>query len=138
MERTRRRDTAPELALRRALYASGVRGYRIDTKVLTGLRRRADLVFRKLRLAVYVDGCFWHGCPVHATWPKANAAFWREKIENNRRRDADTNAKLVAAGWYVVRVWAHVEPDEAAESVASVVAERREARSPAPGVVVLS
>ncbi|MEQ8276429.1 MAG: DNA mismatch endonuclease Vsr [Deltaproteobacteria bacterium] len=125
MERTRRRDTRPELELRRCLYALGVRGYRIDAKVIDGLRRRADIVFRRLRLAIYVDGCFWHGCPEHATWPKANAAFWRDKIETNRCRDRDTNEKLAGAAWYVIRIWAHVDPVSAAETVSTLVFDRR-------------
>jgi DNA mismatch endonuclease (patch repair protein) len=74
---------------------------------LPGLRRRADLVFGTARVAVYVDGCFWHGCPVHGTWPKANAEWWRTKIEANRNRDADTDRRMNEAGWLVIRVWEH-------------------------------
>ena len=72
-------------------------------------------------IAVFVDGCFWHGCPEHATWPKRNADFWRQKIEANRQRDADTNARLEAAGWTALRFWSHESPAKAAETVASVV-----------------
>ena len=123
MKRVRRRDTKPEVGLRTLLHRMGLR-YRVDEKPLAGLRRKADLVFRRTKVAVYVDGCFWHGCPLHATWPKQNAAFWREKIETNRRRDADTDARLVAAGWAVVRVWEHEDSAEAAGRVAEAVRAR--------------
>ena len=92
---------------------------------MAGLKRRADIVFAPARVAVFVDGCFWHGCPEHATWPKKNAAWWREKIEGNRRRDADTDARLAAVGWVSVRVWAHEKPMEAAAKVATLVQARR-------------
>src|SRR4051794_19437376 len=83
MSRTRGRDTGPELALRSELHKRGLR-FRVDRPVLQGDRRRADVVFTRARVAVFIDGCFWHGCPEHATWPKANASFWREKIKANR------------------------------------------------------
>lgn len=82
-------------------------------------------MFPRIKVAVFVDGCFWHGCPVHGTWPKTNAEFWRKKIETNRARDADTNRRLEALGWTVVRIWAHEDPDEAAERVALVVEGRK-------------
>jgi len=90
-----------------------------------GVRRRADLVFGPARVAVFVDGCFWHGCPVHATWPKNNAEFWREKIETNRLRDQDTDRRLTAAGWEVVRVWEHEDLDEVANRLERIVRDRR-------------
>jgi DNA mismatch endonuclease (patch repair protein) len=114
MQANRGRDTAPELAIRREMHRRGYR-YRVDVPVLPGLRRRADLVFSRQRVAVFVDGCFWHGCPVHGTTSKANQAYWVGKIAENRRRDADTDARLIAAGWCVLRVWEH-------EPVESVVA----------------
>jgi DNA mismatch endonuclease, patch repair protein len=123
MQRVRHRDTAPEVQLRSLLFRMGLR-YRIDVKPLRELRRKADLVFRKAKVAVYMDGCFWHGCPAHATWPKKNAAFWRNKIEANRLRDADTNQRLAEAGWVVVRVWEHEDPALAAERVATAVRAR--------------
>lgn len=118
------RDTAPELALRSLLFRQGFR-YRTDVRPIAGLRRKADLVFPRLRVAVFVDGCFWHGCPEHATWPKANGEFWRRKIEGNRERDADTDQRLAEAGWLSVRVWEHEEPESAAARVAAVLTERR-------------
>lgn len=117
MARTGRRDTKPELELRRALHARGFR-YRVDRSVLAGVRRRPDIVFGPARLVVFVDGCFWHGCSEHATWPTNNADFWREKIEANRLRDRDTDRRLAEAGWAVVRVWEHEDAEAAADRVA--------------------
>jgi DNA mismatch endonuclease (patch repair protein) len=82
------------------------------------MRRRADLTFVRAKVAVFVDGCFWHGCPRHATWPKANAGWWRDKIDQNRRRDADTNRQLRRAGWKVIRIWEHEDLHLAAGRVA--------------------
>lgn len=120
MEATGRRDTAPEVALRSALHRMGLR-FRVDQPLIPKVRRRADIVFRKAKVAVFVDGCFWHGCPDHGTWPKANAPFWREKIEANRRRDADTDERLEEVGWQVLRFWEHDNPIEAASIVANTV-----------------
>lgn len=129
MQAVRGRDTKPELLLRSALHRRGLRFY-VDRAPLPKMRRRADLVFPRKRVAVYVDGCFWHGCPVHGTWPKNNADWWREKIERNQARDRDTDQQLEEAGWTVVRVWEH-EGSEAADRVAEVVQEG-EARAPRP------
>jgi len=123
MVATRRRDTPCELALRSAVYRLGLR-YRVDWP-LPGTRRRADLAFVGAKVAVFVDGCFWHACPVHATWPKANAGWWREKILGNVRRDRDTDARLRAAGWKMLRFWEHEDPAMAAHTVAALVSRRR-------------
>ena len=120
MQGNRRRDTAPELAIRRLLHANGLR-YRVDYPLPFDRRRKADIVFTRWRIAVFVDGCFWHGCPEHASWPKSNAQFWRDKIEANRARDADTDRRLSASGWRVIRVWAHERAGEAAERIENVV-----------------
>jgi DNA mismatch endonuclease (patch repair protein) len=125
MQATRQRDTPAEVALRSALHRLGLR-FRVQRRPVAGLKRRADIVFAPARVAVFVDGCFWHGCPEHATWPKKNALWWREKIEGNRKRDADTDEQLAAAGWLSVRVWGHEKPAEAAERVADIVRARRE------------
>ncbi len=124
MSMQRSRDTGVEKALRSALHAAGLR-YRVHRRPLKGLRREADIVFGPARVAVFVDGCFWHGCPEHATWPKRNSEFWREKIEKNRTRDANTDARLKEAGWLSVRVWEHESAAEVAPRVAAIVAERR-------------
>ena len=118
----RRRDTGPEILIRRMLFAQGFR-YRVDA-ALPGMRRRADLLFRTARVAVFVDGCFWHGCPEHGTRPKSNASWWAEKIDRNMQRDRDTDRRLVADGWVVVRVWEHEAPDAAARKVAEVIRAR--------------
>lgn len=127
MARTGRRDTKPEIALRSHLHALGLR-YRVDRAVLPDRRRRVDVVFGPARVAVFVDGCFWHGCPEHGTLPRSNPTYWREKIEANRARDADSNARLEAAGWAVVRVWEHENMAERAQDVESVVRLRRTRR----------
>lgn len=124
MTRVRQKGTSAELELRRALYAMGLR-YRLHIPLLSKPRRVADIVFQGSRVAVFVDGCFWHGCPEHATWPKKNADFWREKIEANQARDADTNRRLEELDWRVVRVWSHEAAEEAAERIACIVRERR-------------
>jgi DNA mismatch endonuclease (patch repair protein) len=97
----------------------------VDIAPVPGLRRRADVVFPRERVAVFVDGCFWHGCPEHVTWPAANAAWWRRKIVGNQVRDRDTDRRLRAAGWTVVRVWEHEEPEVSASRVADTVTSRR-------------
>lgn len=122
MTRQRRRDTKPEMAIRRLLFARGLR-YRIDA-ALPGMRRRADLLFRSAKVAVFVDGCFWHGCPEHGTQPKNNAAWWAEKIAGNVQRDRDTDRRLAEAGWHVVRVWEHEPPAQAAQRIADLVANK--------------
>lgn len=123
----KRRDTAPELALRRALHAAGLR-FRIDRAPLPGLRRRADIVFGPARVAVYVDGCFWHSCAQHGTAPRANAEWWSQKLQQNRERDADTDTRLLAAGWLPLRVWEHEDPLLAAQRVHELVRARRPVR----------
>ncbi|PLS75752.1 MAG: hypothetical protein CYG61_05455 [Actinobacteria bacterium] len=120
MQRQKRVDTAPEVTLRKALHARGLR-YRVDVAPLAGLRRKADVVFRPVRVAVFVDGCFWHGCPDHAKPTKSNTKWWADKIAKNKRRDAETTLALEAAGWTVVRVWEHEDPDTAASRVENVV-----------------
>jgi DNA mismatch endonuclease (patch repair protein) len=124
MQRQGRRDTKPEMDLRRALWRMGLR-YRVDQSPVTGLRRRGDIVFGPSRVAVFVDGCFWHACPEHATLPKANREWWAAKLAANVKRDRATDAELAAAGWLVVRFWEHADMVLAAERVAAVVAERR-------------
>lgn len=123
MSRLGRRDTLPELALRSELHRRGFR-FRIDRAPLPGLRSRADIVLGPARVAVYVDGCFWHSCPEHATKPKANAEWWEQKLRRNRERDAETERVLREHGWEVIRVWEHEDPVEAAARVQRAVAKR--------------
>src|SRR5438309_7395046 len=104
MQRQRTRDTAPEIALRSELHRRGLR-YRVDCAPLPGLRRRADVVFRSARVAVYVDGCFWHACDAHGTLPRSNAFYWEAKLARNVERDRETDSRLTEAGWVVIRVW---------------------------------
>lgn len=120
MKNTASRDTPPELALRRRLHAMGFR-YRVDTRPVAAMRRTADIVFRPCSVAVFVDGCFWHSCPVHGSKPKSNAQWWSEKLAANVQRDRDTDKRLAEAGWEVVRVWEHEDPAEAASHIAEVV-----------------
>jgi DNA mismatch endonuclease (patch repair protein) len=125
MQRQRTRDTQPELAIRRLLHAAGFR-YRVDVAPLPHLRRRADIVFRPARVAVFIDGCFWHGCPTHGSrGTNANTGYWEEKVRRNQGRDADTDAQLVDAGWVAVRVWEHENPNEVAARIAFLVEQRR-------------
>lgn len=116
MARFGRRDTAPELALRRELHARGRRFF-VDRRVSTNTRCRADLLFPRARVAVFVDGCFWHLCEEHTHLPKANAALWRAKLLANRQRDAHHDAVLRGEGWKVVRVWEHEDVHDAADRV---------------------
>lgn len=115
----RRRDTAPELAFRSAVHRLGLR-YRVAQRP-AGVRRSADLVFPKARVAAFVDGCFWHRCPLHYRQPSTNADYWAAKIDGNARRDLDTDLQLAAAGWRSVRVWEHEDPTSAALRIAELV-----------------
>ena len=120
MQGNRSRDTAPELAVRRAVHARGLR-YLVAARPIAAVRRTADLVFSRVKVAVFVDGCYWHGCPVHHRAPSANAEYWSEKISRNRGRDADTDLRLSAAGWTVLRFWEHEDPEEVARVVERAV-----------------
>ena len=120
MSRQARRDTAPEIALRRVLHRRGLR-YRVGIRPIPEVRGSADVVFTAARVAVYVDGCFWHMCPEHSTMPANNAAWWKAKLEGNRARDRRTDEVLRTHDWNVVRVWEHEDAEEAAERVATAV-----------------
>lgn len=135
MSRQRRTGTAPELALRRELHRRGLR-YFVDRAPIRGQRRRADVVFPRRKLAVYVDGCFWHRCPQHATNPKNNAEWWAAKLAGNVTRDRMTDETLRAAGWQVVRIWEHENAATAADRVQAALdvrgAANETAARPAP------
>jgi len=120
MRGNKSRDTRPELAVRRRLHAVGFR-YRVSVRPLPGLRRTADIVFTRRRVAVFVDGCFWHRCPLHATVPRTRVAFWQAKFERNVARDTETDLLLTRAGWTVLRFWEHEDPAAVAENIANTL-----------------
>ncbi|CAL9619256.1 hypothetical protein SUDANB95_05775 [Actinosynnema sp. ALI-1.44] len=128
MSRQRSRDTGIEVALRRELHRLGLR-YRVHRRPVRAVRREADVVFGPAKVAVFVDGCFWHGCPDHGTWPKRNSDFWRTKIESNQARDLNTDEVLAEAGWLSIRVWEHEDPATAAARVHATVQSRRSPRA---------
>ncbi|MEU1851802.1 very short patch repair endonuclease [Streptomyces sp. NPDC019990] len=127
MSRQASKDTAVELAVRRLLHGAGLR-YRVEYPVPGLPRRRIDVAFPRAKVAVLIDGCFWHGCPQHATHPKANADWWRTKLDRNMARDRETTEHLLAAGWTVLRFWEHEAPEEVAVQVAAVVDQQRTER----------
>lgn len=127
MRGNRSRDTRPELALRAAIRAHGL-GYRVDARPLPESRRRADIVFVGPKVAVFCDGCYWHGCPEHFRPARRNSEFWEEKIAGNRARDLETDRLLTDAGWDVIRIWEHEDPELAARRIAEVVSTRRPKR----------
>ena len=130
MRANRGRDTKPEVALRSDLHRRGLRFRKRHTIRLDGRRwTQPDVVFTRERLAIYVDGCFWHRCPVHGTTPRANSAYWTPKLERNVTRDRDTTASLEAEGWTVLRFWEHDPPAEIAGRVEAALAALR-ARHP--------
>jgi DNA mismatch endonuclease, patch repair protein len=120
MQAIRSKDTAPELAVRRRLHAEGFR-FRVAHRPLKDLRRTADIVFTRRKLAVFIDGCFWHSCPVHVPAVSQNSDYWNPKLFRNRQRDEETNVLLKEAGWTVLRFWAHEDPEKVAAAVASEV-----------------
>jgi len=124
MQANKGRDTKPELALRRAAHALGLR-YRVSSRPIPTMRRTADMVFSRAKVAVFLDGCFWHGCPEHHTKAATNAEFWAEKVRRTRERDAETDRILSEAGWLVIRVWEHEDPHKAALHIAEQVRLRR-------------
>jgi len=113
MQRQRRRDTVPEMALRKAVHARGLR-YRVDSPLPGMPRRRADLLLTRARIAIFVDGCFWHGCPDHASASVSNAEWWAAKLLKNQGRDASTDEHLRGLGWAVLRFWEHEDMGAAA------------------------
>lgn len=117
MRRVRRRDTTPEIAIRRELHRRGLR-FRIDYKI-PAVRTRPDIAFVGRRTAIFVDGCFWHGCPEHGTLPKSNRAWWAEKLQANQERDRRSDRALADLGWKVLRFWEH----DSASGVADMVEE---------------
>lgn len=117
MSRTPGKDNPRERALRSALHRRGLR-FRIHYAI-PGTKRSIDIAFTRWRLAVFCDGCFWHGCPIHATTPKANQKWWKDKIATNNARDLDTDSRLTSCGWTVLRIWEHVSVDDAVSLIRS-------------------
>jgi len=128
----RSRDTSPELLVRSAVHSAGLR-YRVAARPSKTVRRSADLVFRPQRVAVFIDGCFWHGCPDHFVLPKTNTDYWRAKIDGNQRRDAETDGLLAGEGWRILRFWEHDDPVDVADQIVTVVRRLKEAQ-PSHGV----
>lgn len=127
MRANRRRDTQPELAIRSELHKRGLRFWVDRSLIKQGIRVRPDVVFPRWRLAVFIDGCFWHRCPIHSSEPKANSSYWRTKLDENVRRDQRNEKALEGAGWRVLRIWSHVPPAEAADLVEGALADARNA-----------
>src|SRR5215469_1013993 len=133
MRANRRTDTKPELALRRALHKLGYRfrkDYRLDLD--SGRRVRPDIAFTARRVAVFVDGCFWHACPQHGSKPRANDWYWTPKLARNVERDRAADETLAAAGWQVVRIWEHESLEQALTAVIAVVGARLPVDGAAP------
>ncbi|MGU3292516.1 very short patch repair endonuclease [Williamsia sp. M5A3_1d] len=128
MSKQKRRDTEAEMLVRRELHARGIR-FRVDVRPATDMRVRGDIVWRGLRLIVFIDGCFWHGCPLHATRPAANKEWWAKKLDGNIARDRRTDAALTERGWLVLRFWEHVDATDVADDIESVLARRRAHRA---------
>ncbi|MEV4437816.1 very short patch repair endonuclease [Streptomyces sp. NPDC049577] len=124
MQAVRSQDTKPEQLIRRLVHAQGLR-YRLHARPLPGLRRTADLVFRPVKVAVFIDGCYWHGCPEHYVSPRTNTGYWSDKVARNMARDRDTNEQLTAAGWLVLRFWEHESSDACCLQIVDAVRQRR-------------
>lgn len=124
MQAIRSRDTTPERLVRSLVHAQGLR-YRVAARPLPHLRRTADLVFRPAKVAVFIDGCYWHGCPEHYVSPRTNPGYWSDKVARNVTRDRDTDEQLYAAGWTVLRFWEHEPAEDCAGRIAATVSRLR-------------
>ena len=126
MRSNRRRDTKPELEVRRLLHASGLR-YRVDHAPDRGhLRNRADIVFTRMKVAVFIDGCFWHACPVHSRPVAVNSDYWSPKLARNQERDREIDALLAQHGWISLRFWEHDDPSAVCDQIVRLVSGLRE------------
>ena len=121
MQKMRRSSTAPEMLIRRELHRRGLR-FRVNIPLLPG---RPALAFTSARVAVFVDGCFWHACPAHGILPRNNREWWREKLERNVARDREKDEELGMLGWQVVHVWEHEDPVVAADAIEKLWRSRR-------------
>lgn len=119
----RSRDTNPELIIRSLVHRNGLR-FRVSARPLPEVRRTADMVFRRAKVAVFIDGCFWHGCPDHGSKPKTNRDYWLPKLRANKRRDVEIDLALRKSGWLVIRVWEHEDPDKVCRRIVRSVNRR--------------
>ena len=124
MKAVKSKNTAPEKAVRSALHRMGL-SFRVDERPIKDLNRKADILFRSVMVAVFIDGCFWHGCPIHGTKSKTNAEFWEQKIKRNKERDRDTDKRLKAEGWKVIRIWEHEDSEQAAQKIYKIIVNYR-------------
>lgn len=124
MQGNRGRDTKAEIAVRRLVHGQGLR-YRVNARPEPDLRRTADLLFTRARVAVFIDGCYWHGCPEHFSMPATNRDYWSAKIGGNQERDAQTTAELARRGWLVLRFWEHEAPGAVADEICACVRDER-------------
>ena len=124
----RNRDTNPELKIRSLVHREGLR-YRVSARPLPEVRRTADMVFRPAKVAVFIDGCFWHGCPDHGSKPKSNRDYWLPKLRANKRRDAEIDLALRKSGWLVIRVWEHEDPERVCRRIVRSVNRRLTSKS---------
>lgn len=122
MQANRGRDTSPEIAIRSILHSRGLR-FRVNQPLPFDRRRRADISFPRVALYVFVDGCFWHGCPKHYVAPKTRVDFWRRKLRENQQRDSDTVRRLETLGAHTIRIWEHEDPVTAADQIEAVYRE---------------
>jgi len=120
MQANRSRDTSIEWAVRHIAHSRGMR-YRVNARPERDIRRTADMVFAGPHVAVFIDGCFWHGCEAHYTRPTSNATYWSEKVERNRQRDFETNMLLGQRGWTILRFWEHEDPAAVADAIEVIV-----------------
>jgi len=123
MQSNRRRDTSPEVAVRSLLHRAGYR-YRVDVPLTFDRRRRADIVFPRAQVAVFIDGCFWHGCPNHYSAPATNIEYWAHKVDQNRARDHDTVLRLNESGWLALRYWEHEDPSDVVADITDHLKQR--------------
>lgn len=126
MQATRQRDTKCEMLIRRSLWSRGLR-YRVDLRVSKTTLSRPDIVFPRVKLAIFVNGCYWHACPVHRSTPKTNAQWWAEKFETNRARDLHTDTTLRQEGWTVIRAWEHEDPSKVSDRIEAAIEKLRRA-----------
>ncbi|MCT1515623.1 very short patch repair endonuclease [Dietzia cercidiphylli] len=131
MKKQKRKDTKCELAVRRQLHRSGVR-FRVDFRPLPDQLFRVDVGWKGRKVAVFIDGCFWHGCPEHGSLPKSNSNWWAAKLDGNRARDRRADSALRTAGWTVLRFWEHENPESVAKVIVATLRSGQPTKSASP------